>query len=98
MKKLTKLEKNWIFYDVGNSAFTLLVTTILPIYFSSLAESGGLTNQEYLSYWGYAVTVSTLIVALLGPLLGTIADGKDKRKKLFLLSRRQDKKRNEIDN
>lgn len=86
MKKLTKLEKNWIFYDVGNSAFTLLVTTILPIYFSSLAESGGLTNQEYLSYWGYAVTVSTLIVALLGPLLGTIADGKDKRKKLFLLS------------
>ena len=33
--KLTKLERNWIFYDVGNSAFTLLITTIMPIYFNS---------------------------------------------------------------
>ena len=30
--KLTKLEKYWILYDVGNSAFILLVSTIIPIY------------------------------------------------------------------
>ena len=34
--KLTKLEKYWILYDVGNSAFVLLVATILPIYFNYL--------------------------------------------------------------
>lgn len=32
-KKLTKKERNWILYDVGNSAFTLLIATILPIDF-----------------------------------------------------------------
>lgn len=86
MNKMSKLEKNWIFYDIGNSAFTLLVTTILPIYFSSLAQKADLSSQEYLSYWGYAVTISTLIVAILGPMLGSIADGKNMRKKLFLYS------------
>ena len=43
--KLNKLEKAWILYDVGNSAFTLLVTTIMPIYFNYLAESAGLTDE-----------------------------------------------------
>lgn len=54
--KLTKLERNWIFYDVGNSAFTLLITTIMPIYFNSLAESAGLSSVDYLAYWGYAAS------------------------------------------
>ena len=39
--KLTRLEKQWILYDVGNSAFTLLVTTIVPIYFNYLAGNAG---------------------------------------------------------
>ena len=67
---LTPQEKRWILYDVGNSAFTLLVSTIMPIYFNSLAESGGLTDAEYLAYWGYAASIATLIVALSGPFLG----------------------------
>ena len=33
--KLTKLEKAWVLYDVGNSAFILLVSTLLPIYFNA---------------------------------------------------------------
>lgn len=40
--KLTKLEFKWICYDMGNSAFILLVATILPIYFNYLS-SGSLT-------------------------------------------------------
>ena len=36
--KMNSLEKKWVLYDVGNSAFTLLVTTIMPIYFNALAE------------------------------------------------------------
>ena len=37
--KLTKQEKNWVLYDVGNSAFTLLICTILPIYFNQSTGS-----------------------------------------------------------
>ena len=74
--KLTKLEKYWILYDVGNSAFTLLVSTILPIYFNYLAENAGLSEVQYLAYWGYAVSLATLVVALGGPVLGAIADNK----------------------
>ena len=39
--KLTALERNWILYDIANSAFTLLVSTLIPIYFNSLAASAG---------------------------------------------------------
>lgn len=42
--KLTPAERSWILYDVGNSAFTLLVATIIPIYFNFLAEQAGLSN------------------------------------------------------
>ena len=54
MKKYTSLERAWILYDVGNSAFTLLVSTIIPIYFNYLAEEAGLSSVTYLAYWGYA--------------------------------------------
>lgn len=82
--KFTKLEKQWILYDVGNSAFTLLVSTILPIYFNSLAESAGVSEVDYLAYWGYAASISTLIVAFLGPVLGTMADIRNYKKPLFM--------------
>ena len=39
--KLTDLEKGWILYDVGNSAFILMVSTLIPIFFNALAESAG---------------------------------------------------------
>jgi len=75
-KKLTKNERNWILYDVGNSAFTLLIATILPIYFNYLAGNAGISSVDYLAYWGYAASVGTILVALAGPVLGTMADTK----------------------
>lgn len=84
--KLTKLEKYWILYDVGNSAFILLVSTIFPIYFNSQAESAGISQVDYLAYWGYAASIATVIVALLGPILGSIADTRNFRKPLFTIS------------
>ena len=69
-KKLTKLEKYWVLYDVGNSAFVMLVSAILPLYFASLAEGAGLSEVDYLAYWGYAISVSTIITAVGGPILG----------------------------
>ena len=50
--KLTAKEKGWILYDVGNSAFVLMVSTILPIYFNYLAENAGISSVDYLAYWG----------------------------------------------
>lgn len=82
-EKLTRLEKFWILYDVGNSSFILLAATIIPIYFNYLAARGGLSKVEYLAYWGYAASIVTLIVAILGPVLGTIADTKGYKKPIF---------------
>lgn len=82
-KRLTRLEKQWILYDAGNSAFILLVSTIMPIYFNSLAERGGLSSVQYLAYWGYASSIATLLVALSGPVFGTFSDIKGLKKPLF---------------
>lgn len=84
--KLTKEELNWVLYDVGNSAFTLLITTILPIYFNYLAGNAGLSDVDYLAYWGYAASITTLIVAFIGPIFGTLADTKDFKKPVFIIS------------
>ena len=85
-RKLTKLEKSWILYDIGNSAFILLVSTLLPIYFNALASGAGISESDYLAYWGYAGSVSTLLVAIIGPIFGTLADRKGFKKPIFLLS------------
>lgn len=84
--KLTKQEKAWILYDIGNSAFILLVTTIVPIYFNSLAGSAGISNTDYLAYWGYATSIATLLVVFIGPIFGTLADTKDFKKPIFTIS------------
>lgn len=81
--KMTSLEKKWVLYDVGNSAFTLLVSTILPIYFNSLAGNAGISDVDYLAYWGYAASVSTLLVAVIGPTMGAVADTKNFKKMIF---------------
>ena len=83
--RLTSLERAWILYDVGNSAFVLLVATLIPIFFNALAEGGGLSSVEYLAYWGYASSIVTVVTAILGPILGTLADTKGFKKPIFML-------------
>lgn len=82
--KMTSLEKKWVLYDVANSAFTLLVSTIMPIYFNSLAPNANISEVDYLAYWGYATSAATLIVAFLGPVLGTFSDAKGRKIKFFM--------------
>lgn len=86
MNKLTKLEKYWILYDVGNSAFVLLIATIIPIYFNHLASLAQISEVDYLAYWGYAASLTTAIVAVIGPILGTIVDTEGYKKPIFTLS------------
>ena len=81
--KMNGLEKKWVLYDVGNSAFTLLVSTIMPIYFNYLAGQAGISDVNYLAYWGYATSIATILVAVLGPTLGTLSDLSGWKKKDF---------------
>ena len=77
---LTKTERSWVLYDVGNSAFVLLSTALIPIYFSSIAEEG----SSVVVAWGYAETVASLILALLMPILGSLADLQGNKKKFLV--------------
>ena len=80
--KLTGTERSWILYDVGNSAFTLMLSTIIPIYFNSVAGED-LSSVDYLAYWGYAASIATIACALLGPILGAVADRRGMKIRLF---------------
>ena len=79
-KKLTKEERSWVMYDVGNSAFVLLSTALIPVYFASLVEEG----SPVVVAWGYAETIASLALALLMPFLGSLADLKGNKKKFFV--------------
>ncbi len=83
-KNFNKLEKAWIYYDIGNSAFTMMVSTIIPIWFNTLADTAGMSDSQYLAYWSYATSVATIVVAFLGPVLGTISDNKNFKKPMFM--------------
>lgn len=81
--RLTKAEKSWMLYDVANSAFTMIVTATIPIYFRSLAEGAGVDGSAATSLFGSATSISVLVLALLAPVLGAIADFENMKKKLF---------------
>ena len=77
---LDKRETSWVLYDVGNSAFVMLSTALIPVYFSSIAEPG----SSVVVAWGYAETVASLILALLMPFLGSLADLQGNKKKFLV--------------
>lgn len=77
---LTKQERSWVLYDVGNSAFVMLSTALIPVYFSSIAEPG----SSVVVAWGYAETVASLILALLMPFLGSLADLQGNKKRFLV--------------
>lgn len=73
--KFSKQQWSWIFYDWANSGYGILVVTaVLPVYFKAVAKMAGVSAADSTAYWGYANSVGTLIVSLLAPLLGTLAD------------------------
>lgn len=75
-------ESSWILYDVANSAQTLTTMTVLfPLLIGFIAPE----NEG--SIWvGWANTIYALILAILSPILGTIADYKDKKMKFLNFS------------
>lgn len=84
MGKFTKAEKSWMMYDWANSAYSVIVTTaIFPIYYKAAAESAGVVPAHATAYLGYTISISTFMLAVLGPILGTIADFKGMKEKFF---------------
>lgn len=84
MKGLTKQELSWALYDWANSAYSMTITSsVLPMYFKSVAEAGGMSSSNSTALWGYTISLSTLVVSMLAPILGTIADYKGNKKKFF---------------
>ena len=81
---MNKKEKSWVLYDVGNSAFVLMISTIFPIYFNSLAEASGINEVDYLAYWGYTASIVTIVVAIIGPILGSLSDYSKFKLPIFL--------------
>jgi UMF1 family MFS transporter len=69
----------WTLYDFANSAFAaIVVTAIFPPYFADLVVG----NAEGLGdrWWGRVVSLSMVLVALVSPLLGGVADHAGARK------------------
>ena len=84
LKNYTREEKSWMLYDWANSSFSAIVAAIiLPVFFQSVAEIGGVSSVDSTAYWGYATSFGTLICALLAPFLGTLGDFKGMKKRLF---------------
>ena len=80
-KKFTKMEKSWILYDWANSVYaTNIMAVIFPIYFGNVCAAAGADN---LVLWSYGTSAATFLVAVLAPILGSLADHKGHKKKLF---------------
>lgn len=79
---VTKTEiLGWCMYDVADSAFTtVIVTALYAPYFSKIVV-GDPQRADFL--WGIAASVSELVVAILAPILGAIADFSGSRKKFL---------------
>jgi UMF1 family MFS transporter len=81
--RFTKAEKSWVAYDAGNSAFTMIVSSIIPIYFNSLTARGGVNPTTSAAWWGLITSLSTRLLPISSPLLGPIADFRGMKIKLF---------------
>lgn len=82
--KLTPIEKSWVLYDVGNSAFVMIICSLLPIYYNTLAKAQGFSESQITAIFGTLLSVSALAIALINPILGAIADNKGMKKKMFM--------------
>ena len=79
----TRELRAWAMYDWANSAFqTTIIAAVFPIYFHRVAASG-LAPADATSRFAWATTIAILIVAIVAPLLGAIADYAAMKKRLL---------------
>ncbi len=80
----TKPEKGWIMYDWANSAYSIFIAVVLPLFAASLAAEAGVDTVTHTANWGIASSIACAIVAVCAPILGAMADYKGLRKRFFI--------------
>jgi MFS transporter, UMF1 family len=84
LKRLTKEENSWVFYDWANSAYSIIITTaVFPLFYKAAATNAGVSAADSTAYLGYTIAIATFILAMLGPILGSIADYQGYKKRFF---------------
>ncbi|AKP68225.1 MFS transporter [Companilactobacillus ginsenosidimutans] len=82
--KINKKQWSWILYDWANSSYGIIVTTaVLPVYFKTIAQADHVSAASSTAYWGYANSFGTLLVSILAPFLGALADYPNFKKRLL---------------
>ncbi len=80
-----KIINSWALYHWAENGYgTAVMVAVLPVYYSKVAAST-LTPNQATVYWGYTTTIALIIVALLAPVLGTIANLTGIRKRLLMI-------------
>ncbi|HVL69527.1 MAG TPA: MFS transporter [Vicinamibacterales bacterium] len=75
----------WAMYDLANSAFqTTIIAAVFPIYYRRVA-AGGLAEADAMSRFAWATTIAILIVAIVAPVLGAVADYSAIKKRLLAI-------------
>ena len=73
----------WAMYDWANSAVqTTIIAAVFPIYYQKVAAAGQ-PEAVAMSRFAWATTIAILIVAIVAPLLGAIADYTAIKKRLL---------------
>lgn len=69
-----KAVRSWLMYDWANSAFvTTMVAAVLPVFYFDVAAKG-LADYQAASYWSFSQSAAMVLVALMAPFLGAVAD------------------------
>ena len=86
MKGFTKEESSWIRYDWASSAYSIIISTaVFPLFYKASATEAGVSLSNSTAYLGYTIAIATFILALIGPILGTIADYQGMKKRFFTI-------------
>ncbi len=82
----TREEKAWIAQDWANSVYSLMITTaIFPLFYKTVAHNAGISDANSTAYLGYANSIATIVVSIMAPILGAIADYKGMRTPMFTI-------------
>lgn len=85
-KLFTTKEWAYIMYDWAESVYSVIImAAVLPIVFTSLTDVAGISAAKSTAYWGYANTIGTVLIAFMSPILGSIADYRGYKKKMFMI-------------
>lgn len=86
-----KIQNAWAMYDWANSSYNLVITsTIFPAYYVAITSNKVTTELSYVNFFGleiintalqnYALGIVFLMVAILSPILSSIADYRGNKK------------------